>query len=51
MGGEDFAGDALVLAEDFAAGVVAEAGHHLGVADEVGEDDGTERARSLICGG
>ena len=35
---QDFAGDALVLTEDVAAALVAEAGHHLGVADEVGEE-------------
>ena len=36
---EEFARDALVLAEDVAAFGVAEALHHLGVADDVGEED------------
>ena len=39
---QDFAGDALVLAEDRAAALVAEAGHHLRVPDEVGEEHGAE---------
>ena len=39
---QHFARDPLVLAEDGAAAFVAEAGHHLGVADEVGEEDGAE---------
>src|SRR5439155_3305504 len=37
---EHVAGDALVLAEDGAAADVAQSRHHLGVADEVGEEDG-----------
>ena len=43
---EDFAGDAFVLAEDGAARFVAEAGHHFGVADEVGEEDGAEGGKT-----
>src|SRR5439155_17962678 len=38
-----FAGDALVLTQDGAAALVAEAGHHVRVADEVGEEDGAQR--------
>src|SRR2546422_6724358 len=43
---EDVAGDRLVLAEDGAAALVAEAGHHLGVSDEVCPEDGAEGASS-----
>src|SRR2546422_7047823 len=38
--------DALVLAEDGAAAVVAEARHHRGMADEVGEENGDEARAS-----
>ena len=46
---QGLAGDALVLAEDVAALGVAEALHHLGVADDVGEEDGAEGCRTR-CG-
>ena len=53
---EDVARYALMLAEDGAAALVAEAGHHLGVADKVGEEDGDEaraskRLRSYLLAG
>jgi len=44
-------GDALVLAEDSAPSLVAEAGHHLGVADEVGEEDSAESRGAGMTGG
>ena len=37
-----FTRDPFVLAQDLAAARVAEALHHLGMADDVGEEDGAE---------
>jgi hypothetical protein len=42
---EGVAGDGFVIAEDGAACFVAEAGHHLGVADKVGPEDGAKAGR------